>query len=69
MCGIAGIVGRQGVLAARLVTAMCATLRHRGPDDVRVRSVATATLGATRLSIIDLPGGGQPLSALTGRCG
>ena len=29
---------------------------------MRVRSVATATLGATRLSIIDLPGGGQPLS-------
>ena len=66
MCGIAGMVGRHEVAPGPLVTAMCERLRHRGPDDVGVRSVAAATLGATRLSIIDLQGGGQPLGSADG---
>ena len=42
---------------------MCATLRHRGPDDegVHTDQGAGVTIGARRLSIMDLPGGHQPL--------
>jgi asparagine synthase (glutamine-hydrolysing) len=43
---------------------MCATLRHRGPDDEGVHTDAAAgvSIGARRLAIMDLPGGHQPLS-------
>ena len=42
---------------------MCATLRHRGPDDEGVHSDARSgvTIGARRLAIMDLGGGHQPL--------
>jgi len=40
---------------------MVAALRHRGPDDQGDCIDAQATLGACRLSIIDLPGGRQPI--------
>ncbi len=43
--------------------AMCATLRHRGPDDEGIHSDAQAgvTIGARRLAIMDIDGGHQPL--------
>ena len=43
---------------------MVAALRHRGPDDegVHVDSGTQVAIGATRLSIIDVAGGHQPLS-------
>jgi asparagine synthase (glutamine-hydrolysing) len=42
---------------------MCATLRHRGPDDegVHVDRSSGAAIGARRLSIMDVAGGHQPL--------
>jgi asparagine synthase (glutamine-hydrolysing) len=42
---------------------MCAMLRHRGPDDegVHVDPQAGVTIGARRLSIMDVAGGHQPL--------
>jgi asparagine synthase (glutamine-hydrolysing) len=42
---------------------MCATLRHRGPDDEGVHTSQSTgvTIGARRLSIIDIDGGHQPL--------
>jgi asparagine synthase (glutamine-hydrolysing) len=42
---------------------MCATLRHRGPDDEGVHSsqATGVTIGARRLSIMDIDGGHQPL--------
>ncbi|WP_334164476.1 asparagine synthase (glutamine-hydrolyzing) [Phenylobacterium sp.] len=58
MCGIAGELGR-GTSAE----AMIGALTHRGPDGVRVSQVPGATLAHARLSIIDLEGGWQPLSA------
>jgi len=58
MCGIAGELGR-GTSAE----AMIGALTHRGPDGVRVSKVPGATLAHARLSIIDLEGGWQPLSA------
>ncbi len=60
MCGIAGSTEDPD---GRAVRAMCATLRHRGPDDEGVHSdpAATVSIGARRLSVIDVDGGHQPL--------
>src|SRR4051812_48422131 len=59
MCGIAGIFGRHDTAT---VERMLETLRHRGPDDGYVVSGDEFTLGARRLSIIDVEGGRQPLT-------
>ncbi|MGA2647110.1 MAG: asparagine synthase (glutamine-hydrolyzing) [Candidatus Sulfotelmatobacter sp.] len=62
MCGIAGIVGRQGdVIDAAEVRRMCQTIVHRGPDDEGVYASGPIGLGMRRLSIIDLAGGRQPI--------
>ena len=64
MCGLAGIVAAHGTSAAasaRIDDAVRA-LAHRGPDGVgRFRDEAAA-FGHTRLSIIDLERGMQPLA-------
>lgn len=41
--------------------AMVDTLRHRGPDESKVVRMGNAVLGHTRLSIIDLSTGSQPI--------
>jgi len=63
MCGIAGIVGESGDqwIDAELVHRMCQTLVHRGPDDEGIFVKSGTGLGMRRLSIIDLPGGHQPI--------
>jgi asparagine synthase (glutamine-hydrolysing) len=60
MCGIAGSTEDPD---GRLVRAMCATLRHRGPDDEGLHSdpPAGVSIGARRLSVMDIDGGHQPL--------
>ncbi len=60
MCGIAGSTDDPEGRATR---AMCATMRHRGPDDegVHVDPEAGVAIGARRLSIMDIDGGHQPL--------
>jgi asparagine synthase (glutamine-hydrolysing) len=60
MCGIAGSTEDAD---GSVVRAMCATLRHRGPDDEGVHSdpPAGVSIGARRLSVMDLDGGHQPL--------
>src|SRR5438874_12087119 len=59
MCGIAGVFGRGD---RETVERMLSTLRHRGPDDAFVVDRERFTLGATRLSIVDVQGGRQPMS-------
>jgi asparagine synthase (glutamine-hydrolysing) len=61
MCGIAGSTEDAD---SRIVGAMCATLRHRGPDDQGIQTDVSArvTIGARRLAIMDIDGGHQPLS-------
>jgi asparagine synthase (glutamine-hydrolysing) len=59
MCGIAG---RFGPGSNQVVREMIATLVHRGPDDEHVVSGKDFSIGARRLSILDLPGGRQPVS-------
>lgn len=78
MCGIAGFVNLDGAPAdARVVAAMLATLRHRGPDDRGLISVslrrgeivgdadapADTGIGFHRLNILDLSERGhQPMA-------
>jgi asparagine synthase (glutamine-hydrolysing) len=62
MCGICGIAA--AVDAAATVAAMSAAMVHRGPDDngVYFDPRSMVALAARRLSIIDPPGGHQPLA-------
>jgi asparagine synthase (glutamine-hydrolysing) len=61
MCGIAGRTDDPDGSAVR---AMCAKLRHRGPDDEGVHSDrgAGVSIGIRRLAVMDVAGGHQPLS-------
>src|ERR1700753_2052227 len=61
MCGIAGVLG-PGVQPGA-VKAMIESLKHRGPNGIRVEDGEGFSLGHARLSIIDLEGGWQPLHA------
>ena len=62
MCGIAGLVRRQGESATPAeVRRMCETIVHRGPDDEGIYTRGRAGLGMRRLSIIDVAGGRQPI--------
>jgi asparagine synthase (glutamine-hydrolysing) len=64
MCGIAGVYEYACVAAASedAVLEMLSAIIHRGPDDYGVHSDGPAVLGTRRLSIIDLPGGHQPIT-------
>lgn len=59
MCGIAGIISRKKLGSIR---GMTDALTHRGPDGVGYFEDDGVALGHTRLSIIDLDGGAQPIS-------
>jgi len=59
MCGIVGIVSKSG---NRPIKAMTSALAHRGPDGVGYFEDGNISLGHTRLSIIDLEGGAQPIA-------
>lgn len=55
MCGICGkLVFREEMVEPGLITAMCRTLVHRGPDDESIYTGPHIGLGQRRLSIIDL---------------
>ena len=62
MCGIAGILAASELPDASVLSDMLNRLEHRGPDAQGVHSAGPAALGHRRLSIIDLSGGGQPMS-------
>lgn len=61
MCGICGKFSPAGVQAEE-ISRMLATIAHRGPDDEGIYTRGSIGLGNRRLSIIDLPGGKQPIS-------
>ena len=62
MCGICGAIGFENLNDSEsLVRRMNAAMIHRGPDDEGLLVAPGAALGMRRLSIIDLPGGGQPV--------
>lgn len=62
MCGIAGMLRMQDGAAEPDLERMIATLRHRGPDGVNFYRSARCALAHSRLSIIDLQTGGQPMA-------
>ena len=64
MCGIAGIVG--GAPMRPTLESMLTTLEHRGPDDRGVHLGDGVALGMTRLAIIDLVTGRQPMTSEDG---
>ena len=62
MCGICGIIGSEDqAVAADRVRAMMTAMVHRGPDGQGSLAASKISLGMRRLSIIDLPGGQQPI--------
>src|SRR5438046_10498686 len=61
MCGIAGMLVKHGRADAGALARMGATLSHRGPDDSGVHLDGAVGLLQTRLSIIDLKSGHQPM--------
>lgn len=58
MCGIAGVFQEP---ASQTVKTMIKNISHRGPDGHGVMSIQTGTLGHTRLAILDVEGGHQPM--------
>src|SRR4029079_10350180 len=65
VCGIAGIVRPQGgqPVAEAALLRMARAIRHRGPDGYGLALDAGAGLVSTRLAIVDLPCGWQPLAS------
>lgn len=62
MCGIAGAMTRDGrAVDPALLTRMTEAMAHRGPDGSGVHLAGNVGLAHTRLAIIDLEGGDQPL--------
>ncbi len=62
MCGICGVIGIESrELSEVIVRRMMAALVRRGPDGEGLVSVPPVAAGSRRLSIIDLPGGDQPI--------
>src|SRR6202166_1823938 len=67
MCGICGVIGIQRAeLGEEITRGMMGALEHRGPDKDGILVAPSAALGMRRLSIIDLPGGHQPVFNETG---
>ncbi|MFL5372535.1 MAG: asparagine synthetase B family protein, partial [Myxococcales bacterium] len=63
MCGICGDVDLARAPDAEAVRRMAAALVHRGPDAQGFFFEGPAALGHRRLSILDLEGGVQPMTA------
>jgi asparagine synthase (glutamine-hydrolysing) len=61
MCGIAGFITNGAIPSEAHLQSMAARLRHRGPDGTRTKIIDRVGVVHTRLSIIDLEGGWQPL--------
>jgi asparagine synthase (glutamine-hydrolysing) len=67
MCGIAGIQVQQGLTPDHNILELFRTaLYHRGPDDSGIETYDNTGFVHTRLSIIDLAQGHQPLKDRTG---
>lgn len=67
MCGIVGRFNRQAPVNTLALEVAVARLAHRGPDDRGTFVDDNFGMGHTRLSIIDLTGGHQPLRTADGQ--
>jgi asparagine synthase (glutamine-hydrolysing) len=61
LCGIAGFTHKTWKPPLERIRQATATLTHRGPDQQGVHAAGVFSCGATRLKIIDLEGGDQPI--------
>lgn len=63
MCGICGQLSfnKESPIDTLLIRRMCSTLKHRGPDNEGMFVDAHIGLGHSRLSVIDIEGGYQPM--------
>lgn len=66
MCGITGLLHRPGSMPYDMPAALAA-LYHRGPDAQHAWEGPGIALGHTRLAILDLAGGDQPMRSHCGR--
>ncbi len=67
MCGICGAIGFDSKETGEaVVRRMLAATVHRGPDEEGILVAPPVVAGTRRLSIIDLPGGSQPVWNETG---
>jgi len=66
MCGIAGVILKSGDADADMLDRLAAALAHRGPDGTGQFVDAEQGLAHTRLAIIDLETGDQPLTGAGG---
>jgi len=67
MCGIGAILDPAGASGQDAAERMVEALRHRGPDGDALRRIGPLALAHTRLAIIDVAGGDQPLDSEDGR--
>jgi len=67
MCGIGAILDPAGTSGQDAAERMVEALRHRGPDGDALRRIGPLALAHTRLAIIDVAGGDQPLDSEDGR--
>ncbi|HEY6252606.1 MAG TPA: hypothetical protein VI685_21835, partial [Candidatus Angelobacter sp.] len=61
LCGITGFTRTTWSPATERISRAAFTLQHRGPDQQGVFQSDSVALAATRLKIIDLEGGDQPI--------
>jgi asparagine synthase (glutamine-hydrolysing) len=66
MCGIGAILDPAGTAGPDAAERMMEALRHRGPDGDALRRIGPLALVHTRLAIIDVEGGDQPLDSEDG---
>ena len=68
MCGLAGTyAGAAGTASRSLLLTMAGELRHRGPDGTGLYLDERFGMVNTRLAIVDIEGGDQPLADESGR--
>jgi len=61
VCGLTGVLDLDRPVDAAVVVAMRDALVHRGPDEAGLHLDGCVGLGFRRLSVIDVPGGSQPM--------
>jgi len=66
MCGIAGCIGTNDI---ETIERMLDALPHRGPDDRGIHTFGQFVFGHTRLSIVDVAKGRQPILGKEGAAG
>jgi asparagine synthase (glutamine-hydrolysing) len=69
LCGITGFTTKNWLAPTTRIREATATLIHRGPDQQGVFQSELFSMGATRLKIIDLDSGNQPILSEDGDSG